>query len=122
MKPSIVAKLEALQERYEEIEAHLADAGVIADQDRFRALSKEYSQLSDVAKCFTAWRAVQDDIETAGMLLDDPEMKEMAQEELKDAKARNEELEQELQLLLLPKDPDDEYNCFVEIRAGAGGG
>lgn len=121
MKPSIVAKLEALQERYEEIEAHLADAGVIADQDRFRALSKEYSQLSDVAKCFTSWRAVQDDIETAEMLLDDPEMKEMAQEELKDAKARNEELEQELQLLLLPKDPDDEYNCFLEIRAGAGG-
>lgn len=54
------------------------------------------------------------------MLLDDPEMKEMAQEELKEAKARNEELEQQLQLLLLPKDPDDEYNCFVEIRAGAG--
>ncbi|MEQ5723930.1 peptide chain release factor 1 [Providencia rettgeri] len=121
MKPSIVAKLEALQERYEEIEAHLADAGVIADQDRFRALSKEYAQLSDVAKCFSAWRTVQDDIETAEMLLDDPEMKEMAQEELKEAKARNEELEQQLQLLLLPKDPDDEYNCFVEIRAGAGG-
>lgn len=121
MKPSIVAKLEALQERYEEIEAHLADADVIADQDRFRALSKEYSQLSDVAKCFTLWRAVQDDIETAEMLLNDPEMKEMAQEELKDAKVRNEELEQELQLLLLPKDPDDEYNCFLEIRAGAGG-
>lgn len=120
MKPSIVAKLEALQERYEEIQAHLADAGVIADQGRC-ALSKEYAQLTDVAKCFTAWRTVQEDIETAEMMLDDPEMKEMAQEELKEAKARNEELEQQLQLLLLPKDPDDEYNCFLEIRAGAGG-
>lgn len=99
----------------------LADAGVIADQDRFRALSKEYAQLSDVAKCFSAWRTVQEDIDTAQMLLDDPEMKEMASEELKEAKVRNEELEQQLQLLLLPKDPDDEYNCFVEIRAGAGG-
>lgn len=121
MKPSIVAKLEALQERYEEIQAHLSDAGVISDQDRFRALSKEYAQLGDVAKCFQAWTGVQEDIETAEMLLDDPEMKEMAQEELKDAKARNEELEQQLQLLLLPKDPDDERNCFIEIRAGAGG-
>ncbi len=59
--------------------------------------------MSDVAKCFSAWRTVQDDIETAEMLLDDPEMKEMAQEELKEAKARNEELEQQLQLLLLER-------------------
>ncbi|MEM8028416.1 PCRF domain-containing protein, partial [Morganella morganii] len=121
MKPSIVAKLEALKERYEEIQAHLADADVIADQNKFRALSKEYAQLTDVAKCFEAWQTIQDDIETAQMLLDDPEMKEMAQEELKDAKLRNETLEQELQVLLLPKDPDDERNCFLEVRAGTGG-
>nr|WP_314267025.1 peptide chain release factor 1 [uncultured Moellerella sp.] len=121
MKPSIVAKLEALQERYEEIQAHLADAGVISDQDRFRALSKEYAQLSDVAQCFSAWSQVQEDIETAEMLLSDPEMKEMAQEELKEAKERNDALEEQLQVLLLPKDPDDERNCYVEIRAGTGG-
>ncbi|GAA0331426.1 peptide chain release factor 1 [Morganella psychrotolerans] len=121
MKPSIVAKLEALKERFEEIQAHLADADVIADQNKFRALSKEYAQLSDVAKCFETWQAIQDDIETAQLLLDDPEMKEMAQEELKDAKLRNETSEQELQVLLLPKDPDDERNCFLEIRAGTGG-
>ncbi|PHM38698.1 peptide chain release factor 1 [Xenorhabdus mauleonii] len=121
MKPSIVAKLEALQERHEEVLAHLGDAGVIADQERFRALSKEYAQLTDVTNCFKAWKGVQDDIETAEMMLDDPEMKEMAQEELKDAKIRNEELEQQLQLLLLPKDPDDERNCFLEVRAGTGG-
>ncbi|PHM27760.1 peptide chain release factor 1 [Xenorhabdus budapestensis] len=121
MKPSIVSKLEALQERYEEVLAHLGDADVIADQERFRALSKEYAQLTDVTGCFKAWKTIQDDIQTAEMMLDDPEMREMAQEELKDAKVRNEELEQQLQLLLLPKDPDDERNCFLEVRAGTGG-
>ncbi|HEM6604529.1 TPA: peptide chain release factor 1 [Yersinia enterocolitica] len=121
MKSSIVAKLEALQERHEEVLAHLGDANVIADQDRFRALSREYAQLTDVTRCFKEWRSVQDDIEAAEMMLDDPEMREMAQDELKEAKARSEELEQQLQVLLLPKDPDDERDCFLEIRAGAGG-
>ena len=77
--------------------------------------------MSDVSKCFTDWRQVQEDIETAQMMLDDPEMREMAQEELQDAKARSEEMEQQLQVLLLPKDPDDERNAFVEVRAGTGG-
>ena len=121
MKPSIVAKLEALHERHEEVQALLGDAGTIADQERFRALSREYAQLSDVSKCFTDWRQVQEDIETAQMMLDDPEMREMAQEELQDAKARSEEMEQQRQVLLLPKDPDDERNAFVEVRAGTGG-
>ncbi len=121
MKSSIVAKLEALQERHEEVLAHLGDANVIADQDRFRALSREYAQLTDVTRCFKEWRSVQDDIEAAEMMLDDPEMREMAQDELKEAKARSEELEQQLQVLLLPKDLDDERDCFLEIRAGTGG-
>ncbi|WP_171859524.1 PCRF domain-containing protein, partial [Enterobacter hormaechei] len=106
---------------HEEVQALLGDAGIIADQERFRALSREYAQLSDVSKCFTDWRQVQEDIETAQMMLDDPEMREMAQEELQDAKARSEEMEQQLQVLLLPKDPDDERNAFVEVRAGTGG-
>lgn len=88
MKPSIVAKLEALYERHEEVQALLGDAATIADQDRFRALSREYAQLGDVARCYTDWRQVQDDIETAQMMLDDPEMREMAQEELRDAKEK----------------------------------
>ena len=116
MKPSIVAKLEALYERHEEVQALLGDAATIADQDRFRALSREYAQLGDVARCYTDWRQVQDDIETAQMMLDDPEMREMAQEELQEAKAKEEELEQQLQVLLLPRDPDDERNA-----AGTGG-
>ena len=77
MKSSIVAKLEALYERHEEVQALLGDAATIADQDKFRALSREYAQLSDVARCYTDWRQVQEDIETAQMMLDDPEMREM---------------------------------------------
>lgn len=121
MKSSIVAKLEALQERHEEVEVMLGDAGVIADQERFRALSREYAQLTDVTNCFRQWCQVQEDIETANEMLADPEMREMASEELKEAKAQSEELEQLLQVLLLPKDPDDERSCFVEVRAGTGG-
>ena len=95
MKPSIVAKLEALQERHEEVQALLGDAGVIADQDRFRALSREYAQLTDVSRCFLDWRQAQDDLETAEMMLDDPEMREMAQEEIKETRERLNELEQQ---------------------------
>lgn len=121
MKLSIVAKLEALQERHEEVQALLGDTSTIADQDRFRALSREYSQLSDVSRCFLQWRQVQEDIETAESMLSDPEMREMAKEELAEAKNSSEELQQKLQVLLLPKDPDDERNAFVEVRAGTGG-
>ncbi|TBM11806.1 peptide chain release factor 1 [Hafnia alvei] len=121
MKPSIVAKLEALQERHEEVQAHLGDAGVIADQDRFRALSREYAQLTDVTRCFQTWQQVQEDLATAELMLDDPEMREMAQEEISEAKNQIVDLEQQLQILLLPKDPDDERSCYLEIRAGTGG-
>lgn len=121
MKPSIVAKLEALQERHEEVQALLGEASVIAEQDRFRALSREYAQLTDVTCCFKEWSQVQEDVATAQMLLDDPEMRDMAQEELEQAKASSEALEQQLQVLLLPTDPDDERGCFLEVRAGTGG-
>ncbi|AUH00696.1 peptide chain release factor 1 [Pectobacteriaceae bacterium CE70] len=121
MKPSIVAKLEALQERHEELQALLGEPTVTADMDRFRTLSREYAQLTDITRCFQRWQQAQDDVATAEMMLDDPEMREMAQEELRDAKVSGEVMEQELQVLLLPKDPDDERGCFLEIRAGTGG-
>ena len=121
MKDSIIAKLESLKERYEELEALLGDASVISDQDKFRAYSKEYSQLEDVVKCFNRWTQLNQNIEEAEILLDDPEMKEMAQMEIEESKAEIEEVEQQLQILLLPKDPNDEYNCYLEIRAGTGG-
>ncbi|MBE1277671.1 peptide chain release factor 1 [Enterovibrio baiacu] len=123
MKPSILAKLEALSERYEEVQHLLSDPGIIGDQDKFRALSKEYSQLEEVTKCFTSYKQAEDDLEAALEMAneDDPEMREMAQEEVKAAKEEIERLTDELQVLLLPKDPNDERNCFIEIRAGAGG-
>ncbi|MDC0611100.1 peptide chain release factor 1 [Vibrio sp.] len=123
MKASILAKLESLVERYEEVQHLLGDPGVIGDQNKFRALSKEYSQLEEVTKCFQAYQQAQEDLVAAEEMAkeDDPEMREMAQEEIGDAKAKIESLNEELQVLLLPKDPNDERNCFLEIRAGAGG-
>ncbi|KES19635.1 peptide chain release factor 1 [Gilliamella apicola] len=121
MKSSIISKLETLQERYEEVQALLSDPSVIADQNRFRTLSKEYAQLGGVVKCFASWKQTQENIETAKMMLSDPEMSEMAQEELNEALGQVEEQERQLQVLLLPKDPNDDYNCFVEVRAGTGG-
>lgn len=121
MKPSIMIKLTLLEERFEEIQALLSDPSVISDQPRFRALSKEYAQLSEVVKCFSDWKRNQEDIEAAKMMLDDPEMAEMAKEELADASSITESIEEKLQVLLLPKDQNDEYACFVEVRAGTGG-
>ncbi|MFW8590036.1 peptide chain release factor 1 [Glaciecola sp. 2405UD65-10] len=123
MKSSVVEKLQTLVERFEEVQALLGEASVISDQDRFRALSKEYSQLEEVVKQFNAFQSAQDDIASSMEMLqeDDADMREMAQEELKEAKKSSEELESSLQILLLPKDPNDDSDCFLEIRAGAGG-
>lgn len=121
MKPSIINKLDSLKERYEELEALLGDASVISDQDKFRAYSKEYAQLEDVVKSFSRWNQLNTNLEEAQLLLNDPEMKEMAQMEIEESKAELEQVEQHLQILLLPKDPNDEYNCYLEIRAGTGG-
>ena len=123
MKASILTKLETLVERYEEVQHLLGDPDVIGDQDKFRALSKEYSQLEEVTKCFQAYQQAQEDLVAAEEMAkeDDEEMREMAAEEIKDAKETIERLTDELQILLLPKDPNDDRNCFLEIRAGAGG-
>lgn len=123
MKESVVRKLETLNERYEEIQVMLSAPEIIADQDKFRGLSKEYSQLEEVVKCFSAYQQAEADIVAAQEMMqeDDAEMKAMAQDEFKAAKQTVEDLEQELQILLLPKDPNDDMSCFLEIRAGAGG-
>ncbi|WP_162063291.1 peptide chain release factor 1 [Vibrio taketomensis] len=123
MKASIRIKLETLVERYEEVQHLLGDPSVISDQDKFRALSKEYSQLEEVTKCFQAYQQAEENLEAAEEMAkeDDAEMREMAQEEIKEAKEEIERLNDELQILLLPKDPNDDRNCFLEIRAGAGG-
>jgi peptide chain release factor 1 len=123
MKASILSKLERLQDRYEELEALLGVAEVIMDQDKFRAYSKEYAELEDVVKNYGQYVQLQADMEEAQLMLaeDDAEMKAMAEEEILDGKQRQAELELELQKLLLPKDPNDGHNTFVEIRAGTGG-
>ena len=123
MKESVIRKLEGLIERNEEVLALLSDASVIADQDRFRALSKEYSQLEDVVKSFVEFQNAQKDLASSKEMMeeDDAEMREMAQEEYKEARKAIDRLEDELQILLLPKDPNDDSNAFLEIRAGAGG-
>ncbi|WP_260259063.1 peptide chain release factor 1 [Vibrio intestinalis] len=123
MKASILSKLETLVERYEEVQHLLGDPDVIGNQDKFRALSKEYSQLEEVTKCFQSYQQAQEDLAAAEEMAkeDDAEMREMAQEEIQEAKAAIERLNDELQILLLPKDPNDDRNCFLEIRAGAGG-
>lgn len=123
MKPSILAKLESLSERYEEVQHLLGSSSVMADQDLFRSLSKEYSQLGSVVHCFSAYKQTQDDLNEALEMAneDDLELQEMAQEEIKNAKGEMQRLNEELQVLLIPKDPNDERPCFLEIRAGAGG-
>ncbi len=123
MKESVYRKLETLVERYEEVQALLSDPDVITDQDRFRALSKEFSELENVTKTFQAFQQAQDDVATAEEMLkdSDPDMREMAQEEFKEAKSQITVLEDELQVLMLPKDPRDDNNVFLEVRAGTGG-
>ena len=123
MNPSIQSKLENLSERREEIGALLSDPDVISDQNQFRALSKEYARIEPVTKCYQNYQTVLEDITAANSMLkdEDAEMRLMAEEELTEAKTKQEVLETELQKLLLPTDPNDDKNIFLEIRAGAGG-
>ncbi len=123
MKASLLNRLDALGERFEELAALLSDAEVISDQPRFRSYSKEYAELEGTVKCYEQWRRVQDDIEEARSLLkdSDPDLREMAEEDLEANTAQLAELEEELNRLLLPKDPNDDRNVFLEIRAGTGG-
>lgn len=123
MKDSILNKLHMLVDRHEEIAGLMADPDVIGDQNQFRELSQEYAQLEPVVKCFQDYNAANGDLEAAEEMLkdDDSDVRDMAQEEKKDARGKLESLELELQKLLLPKDPHDDSNIFLEIRAGTGG-
>ncbi|MEM7564298.1 MAG: PCRF domain-containing protein, partial [Pseudomonadota bacterium] len=123
MKESLIVKLETLCGRHEEIAGLLSDIEVINDQERFRNLSMEYAQLEDVVKNFTAFREAQEALEAANEMLqeDDAEMRELAEEEITINTEALEKLEVELQKLLLPRDPNDSANVFLEIRAGTGG-
>jgi len=123
MKASILSKLDHLSERYEEVGALLSDGDIISDQNRFRALSKEYAELEPLVKTYASYNDVVENIDEAKLLLkdSDTDMREMAQEEMHSGEAARQVLELEMQKLLLPKDPKDSKNVFLEIRAGTGG-
>jgi len=123
MKESLRNKLQHLSERLEEINALLSEPDVISNQNKFRSLSQEHAQLSPIVGCYKDYEDVLTSIEDANAMLQesDPEMHNLAEEELATADSRKEVLEQELQLLMLPKDPNDDKNIFLEIRAGTGG-
>lgn len=123
MKASLINKLDLLQDRFEEVTALLGDAEVITNQTQFRAYSKEYAEIEPVIVAFREFRKVQADLEGALALLkdSDPDLREMAEEEVDIARARLAELEDSLQRMLLPKDPNDGRNVFLEVRAGTGG-
>ena len=123
MKASIQARLESVSERHEEIAALLGDPDTISDQNRFRELSKEYSQLEPVVTAFATYQQTRTDLDNATEMSkdSDADMRAMADEEMPELQSRLEEQELALQTLLLPRDPRDENNAFLEIRAGTGG-
>jgi len=123
MKESLLFRLDSISERFEELAVLLSEPDVISDQNKFRDFSKEYSELEPIVNCHTGYKAALDDIEEAKLLMKDgdADMREMAEEELKSAQDNRDALALELQALLLPKDPNDKNNVFLEIRAGTGG-
>ena len=123
MKESLQQKLRSLGYRYTEIGGMLSDPAVMADQNRFRDLSKEYAELEPIVECFQKFETTTEDLALTKEMLagDDAEMKTLAEEELKALESTQEALEHDLKTLLLPKDPNDARNVFLEVRAGTGG-
>lgn len=124
MQASIINKLQLLTDRHQEISNLMSQPDIINDQNRYREMAKEYANLEPIVTCFKEYSSVSNRIsETETMLSEekDAELKALAQDEINDLKNKQVELEQQLQLLLIPKDPNDEKNVFLEIRAGAGG-
>jgi peptide chain release factor 1 len=123
VKASILERLQQVSSRYEEIGLLLSQPDVYSDQNRYRDLSKEYAQLEPLVKSWESWRAACDAMEEARLMAGEPdsELREMAEEELRHAQSTRNTLEKDIQLLLLPRDPNDDNNIFLEIRAGTGG-
>ncbi|WP_345796835.1 peptide chain release factor 1 [Castellaniella sp. MT123] len=121
MKSSMRSRLEQLSHRLAEIDALLAEPDSADDMDRFRKWTRERAELEPVVTVFESWERACADQEAARDMLSDPDMKALAEEELAGADGRIEQLEADLRILLLPKDPDDDRSVFLEIRAGTGG-
>jgi peptide chain release factor 1 len=121
MKASLTDKLARADERLEELDALLSQPEIAGDMERYRKLTREHADLTPVVALYRQYRQVEADQKTATELLADPDMRELAEAELADGAARITQLESELQTALLPRDPNDERNIFLEIRAGTGG-
>jgi len=123
MKHSIQLKLESLCERYDEIAALLSEPETQSNQNKFRALSQEYAQITGLVECYKRYQQALAQLAAAKEMAcdSDPDMRELAKDEMSDAQSLIDALDLELQLLLLPKDPNDNRNIFLEIRAGTGG-
>jgi peptide chain release factor 1 len=121
MKQSIRDKLENLVGRLDELDRMLASGEATRDMDQYRKLTREHAEIGPVVALYARWRQCNDDLAAAQEMLADPEMKELAEAEVRSAKERLPQIENELQKLLLPKDANDERNVFLEIRAGTGG-
>ena len=121
MKPSMLKKLATLSERLEELNRLMSSEGVTNNMDNYRKLTQEHAEITPIVEQYHLFEQAEADMREAQNMLSDPEMKEFAQEEIESGKARLEQVEATLQLLLLPKDPNDDKNIFLEIRAGTGG-
>lgn len=121
MKPSMMTKLANLSERLDEIDRLMSSEGITNDMDNYRKLTREHAEITPIVEQYRAFEQAESDISEAQTMLSDPEMKAFAQEEIEAGKAKLEAIEAALQTLLLPKDPNDEKNIFLEIRAGTGG-
>jgi len=123
LSPSMLAKLDALNDRSQELSGLLSDPDTVADRDRFTALSKEFSEIEPVIRCFQELKGLDDEFADATSLLndDDPEMRELAQDDANRLRQQLDTGQERLKSLLLPRDPNDASNVFLEIRAGTGG-
>jgi len=121
MKPSIGAKLTQLSARLEELNQLLSSENVTADLSNYRKLSREHAEIAPVVELFESYRATERDVQAAQSMISDPELKELAEAEIREGKQKLSNIEAELQRLLLPRDPNDERNIFLEVRAGTGG-
>lgn len=117
-------KLQAIKDRFEEVSRLITDPDIIADMERYVKLNREYKELEEVVKVYDEYKTVLGNIETNKEIAasdEDPELKEMAKEEIPELLARKEELDEEIKVLLIPKDPEDVKNAIIELRAGTGG-
>lgn len=121
MKESLRLRLEQLSDRHEELTALLADIEVISDNKRFRKLSREHNDLTELTTFWQKYRQAEEDIVTAEEMLTDPDFKEMAQEEIRENQKMLKDLEEQLNILMIPKDPNDANAAYLEVRAGTGG-